>query len=84
MNSNQKSLIKAIESSTGLTFLHDRSYGNLCFANNNEELRDEFKSSFDLSDLKFYMKAFESDDKVKPPLNSKDFWEKVNLGKEIK
>lgn len=84
MNSIQTSLIKAIELSTGLNFINDPIDGNLCFVNNNEELRDEFKSSFDLSDLKFYMKAFESDDKVKPPLNSKEFWEKVNLGKEIK
>lgn len=30
------------------------------------------------------MKAFESDVRVKPPLKSKEFWEKVNLGKEIK
>lgn len=65
-------------------YIHDRNDGNLCFVNNNEELKDEFKLSFDLNDLKFYMKAFGSDVRVKPPLKSKEFWEKVNLGKEIK
>ena len=63
-------IVKQIEKGLGLTFVPDASTslsnpsstgsatgGNLCFANNNDELRDEFKQTFAPIDLLDYIYA---------------------------
>lgn len=44
-------LVKRIQGKFGLTFVAEEKIGNLCFANNNEELRDEFVQNFSAIDV---------------------------------
>lgn len=74
-------MIERIEKKTGLFFVREIIGANLCLANNNDELRDEFKQCFDLNDLIHYMKAFDNEDMVKAPNDAAEFWYHVNLGK---
>lgn len=41
----------------GLTFVVENKNGNVCFANNKDELRDEFKQIFELIDILDYIYA---------------------------
>ena len=41
---SEKELIHQIEEKTGLQFLEEESGGNLCYAQNNSDLREDFKS----------------------------------------
>ncbi|WP_188051307.1 type ISP restriction/modification enzyme [Flavobacterium sp. GP15] len=83
----------------GLEFLPKKENGNVCFANNNEELRDDFKQVFRTIDFLDYIyavsfsaiykekfqKSFSADFlKIPFPKVSNDFWKLVKLGKELR
>ncbi|HEY8399763.1 MAG TPA: hypothetical protein VIK89_00800, partial [Cytophagaceae bacterium] len=38
-----------------LTYIPEAKEGNVCFVNNNEDLRDEFKQTFTYRDLSAYL-----------------------------
>jgi hypothetical protein len=94
-----KEIINQISEKLGLTFVPEREEGNVCFAKNNEELRDEFKSVFAPIDLLDYIyavlhspayrekyKEFLKIDfpRVPYPTNAAKFWQLVKLGDEIR
>ncbi|MBP4142816.1 DUF559 domain-containing protein [Flavobacterium sp. P4023] len=83
----------------GLEFLPKKENGNVCFANNNDELRDDFKQVFSTIDFLDYIyavsfsaiykekfqKSFSADfPKIPFPKVSNDFWKLVKLGKELR
>lgn len=83
----------------GLEFLPKKENGNVCFANNNDELRDDFKQVFSTIDFLDYIyavsfsaiykekfqKSFSADFlKIPFPKVSNDFWKLVKLGKELR
>lgn len=74
-------LIQQIENATGLQFIPEALEGNLCYRNNNSDLRDEFKESFDLKDLNSFLNAFSSVSDIDIPKTSEEFWATVNKGK---
>ena len=91
-------IIKEIEKGLGLTFVPEKEEGNVCFANNNDELRDEFKQTFAPNDLLDYIyavlhspsyrekyKEFLKIDfpRVPYPTDVDTFWKLVKLGGEI-
>ncbi|MDD4729437.1 MAG: N-6 DNA methylase, partial [Dysgonamonadaceae bacterium] len=92
-------LIKEIEKGLGLTFVPEKEGGNLCFINNNDELRDEFKQTFAPIDLLDYIyavlhsptyrekyKEFLKIDfpRVPYPNDADTFWQLVHLGSQIR
>lgn len=97
-HSNRK-VIKQIEESLGLDFTPKKIKGNLCFANNNEELRDDFKSTFTPTDLlnfiyavlhspiygKKYEELLQLDFPSVPfPKDAATFWQLTKLGAKIR
>ncbi|PRZ26587.1 type ISP restriction/modification enzyme [Flavobacterium granuli] len=50
-------IVKQIENRFDLTFVPEKENGNLCFVNNNDELRDEFVQSFSPIDVLDYLYA---------------------------
>ena len=50
-------IVNQIEQRFGLTFVPEIENGNLCFINNNKELRDEFKQTFTPIDILDYIYA---------------------------
>lgn len=50
-----KGVVAEIEKSTGLLFLGKMEDGNVCFANNNDDLRDEFKQVFSPGEVLNYI-----------------------------
>jgi predicted helicase len=95
----KKEIINQIVEKLGLTFVAEREDGNVCFANNNDELRDEFKSVFAPVDLLDYIyavlhspayrekyKEFLKIDfpRVPYPEDAGKFWQLVKLGGEIR
>lgn len=88
-----KEITASIAGRIGLLFLERREDGNVCFANNNEEIRDEFKQVFEPADVLNYVLGVlqgspESKDISNPeipyPADADFFWEKVNAGKHIR
>ena len=92
-------IIKQIEKGLGLNFVSEKEDGNLCFVNNNDELRDEFKQTFAPIDLLDYIysvmhspsyrekhKEFLKIDfsRVPYPEDADKFWELVKLGGQIR
>lgn len=74
-------LIEQLEHATGLTFAEGDT-GNTCMANNNDELREEFRQIFTLTDVQCYLKAIsQTTDQILIPKNETDFWTMVNSGK---
>lgn len=73
-------LIHQIEEQIGLTFYENESEGNLCFLENQSEMKNEFKSGFTLSDFRYFIGSF-SDGKVEIPNDAEEFWERVAMGK---
>ena len=82
-----------------LDFVPKKENGNVCFTNNNDELRDDFKQVFSTKDFLDYIYAvsFLANFKEKfqksfstyfpeiPfPKGSNDFWKLVKLGKEMR
>ena len=83
----------------GLDFVPKKENGNVCFANNNDELRDDFKQVFSTVDFLNYIyavsfsaiykekfqKSFSTDFPEIPfTKGSNDFWKFVKLGKEMR
>ena len=92
-------IVKQIEKGLGLTFADSATGGNLCFANNNDDLRDEFKQTFAPIDLLDYIyavlhspsyrekyKEFLKIDfpRVPYPDDADTFWQLVQLGSQIR
>jgi hypothetical protein len=50
-------VVKQITRKFGLRFVSENRIGNLCFASNNEELRDEYVQDFSPSDILDYLYA---------------------------
>ncbi len=97
-NLNTK-IVKQIEDRLGLTFISERENGNVCFANNNDELQDEYKTTFVPIDILDYIyavlhsptyrekyKEFLKIDfpRVPYPKDQEIFWQLVKLGGEIR
>ena len=93
------SLVKQIEKDLGLTFVTEKEEGNLCFINNNDDLRDEFKQTFAPIDLLDYIyavlhspsyrekyKEFLKIDflRVPYPQDAVKFWQLVKLGSQLR
>lgn len=91
--------ISQIAKKLGLAFVPKQEDGNVCFANNNSELRDEYKQTFTIADLQNYIyavlhsanykecyKDFLKDDlcKIPYPKNAETFWKLARLGDQIK
>ena len=64
----------------GLLFEKESGPGNLCFANENAELRNEFKRVFTPQDLQYYLRA-NPDGEL--PEDTDQFWRAVDRGKRI-
>ena len=77
-----KELIRQIEEKTGLEFLNEEQNGNLCYAQNNMDLRDEFKSGFSFSDFNYFLNNF-SEESLIIPSEAATFWELVAKGKKL-
>ena len=78
-----KNLIRQLEQKLGLTFIENEE-GNVCMANRNSELRDEFKQSFTLADVQCYITAAltHHNQAIPLPENEMAFWQLVQKGKE--
>ncbi len=78
MTEEEQKIINDLESSTGLRFVENPVDGNLCFKDNNQDLRDEFKEIFNLNDFRDYQKFFENRELIMPKDNL-EFWSVINL-----
>jgi len=79
LSQNELNIIREIEQKTGLEFQKESNSGNLCFVNNNEDLRDEFKQKFTEKDFHYFLNFFENDE-IQIPQNSLDFWDLAEKG----
>lgn len=92
-------ILAEIEKSLGLSFVPEKDRGNLCFANNTSELRDDYKQTFAPIDILDYIyavlhspsyrekyKEFLKIDfpRVPYPKDAATFWQLVKLGGEIR
>lgn len=91
--------IKKLEYKTGLLFIPEAASNNLCFANNNSELRDDFKRVFSPVEIFDYhyallitqalreetMSSIPYDfSALKLPRDAEDFWDVVNWGNRLR
>ena len=90
-------IVNEIAVSLGLDYIPEKETGNLCFINNNDELRDDFKQTFAPIDLLDYIYAvlhspsyvgklnkLEIDSlRVPYPEDAETFWQLVKLGAQI-
>ncbi|MFA7617393.1 MAG: hypothetical protein WBF83_07485 [Moheibacter sp.] len=81
MNPDYSKLIEQIEQRTGLKFQPEIEDGNLCYRNNNEDLRDDFKEVFSTEDFKAYLRFFNGNE-IQIPIDNLDFWKKVKSAKD--
>jgi len=82
LSENKKEIIRKIEINTGLQFRENLVEGNLCFAQNNSDLREDFKSGFSLEEFQFFLASF-SGKEVEIPEDSENFWKRVEKGRTI-
>ena len=83
----------------GLDFVPKKENGNVCFANNNDELRDDFKQVFSTIDFldyiyvvslsTIYKEKFQQSfsvnfSKIPSPKDTTVFWKLVKFGKEVR
>lgn len=80
MNRDYSKLIEQIEQRTSLQFQSEIEEGNLCYRDNNEDLRDDFKEVFSTADLKAYIRFFNGNE-IQLPTDNLDFWKKVKAAK---
>lgn len=80
MNPDYSKLIEQIEQATGLKFQQEIEEGNLCYRNNNEDLRDDFKEVFSIEDLNAYIRFFNGNE-IQIPTDNLDFWKKAKAAK---
>lgn len=76
MNIND-ALIHKLELSTGLKYNAADTASNLCYANANNDLRDEFKEVFGRNDVLCFLKAVPDTDSP----TAEEFWKWVKIGK---
>lgn len=92
-------IVSEIEKSLGLSFVAEKEKGNLCFAENNDNLQDDYKQVFAPIDILDYIyavlhspsyrekyKEFLKIDfpRVPYPTDKATFWQLVKLGGEIR
>jgi len=82
LSQNELNIIREIEQKTGLEFQKKSNSGNLCFVNNNDDLRDEFKLTFTEKDFHYFLNSFGADE-IQIPENPLVFWELVKKGREF-
>ncbi len=82
MTKEEIEIITQIEQKLGLQFQNEMTSENLCFAHQNEELQNEFKLSFTISDFRFFIQSF-SGKTVKIPIDTASFWKLVEKGKKF-
>lgn len=73
-------LLQHLEQKLGLLFEKEPGPDNLCFANQNSELRNHFKRIFTPEDLYYYTRATPMGHF---PENTDAFWQGVEEGKEL-
>lgn len=88
-----KNIIAVFEKCIGLLFVGKMEDGNVCFANNNDDLRDEFKQVFYPGDVLDYVygalnagdeTARMANPKIPYPENADEFWRLASSGKTIR
>ncbi len=77
MNASNQSLIRHLEQKLGLLFEEAPSTHNLCFANQNSGLRNDFKRVFTPADLYYYTRVTDYF-----PESTEAFWQRVEEGKQ--
>ncbi len=92
-------IVSEIAKGLGLTFVPEKENCNVCFANHNDELRDEYKQTFTPIDILDYIyavlyspayrekyKEFLKLDfpRIPYPKDTETFWKLVKLGGEIR
>lgn len=98
-SSLRRTFIPTVETNTYLQFVPIKENGNLCFATNNQDLRDEFKQVFHPIDLLNYIYAFLTSDAyeekgesyrkidfsgILPPTDNTEFWKLVRIGEKTR
>ncbi len=91
--------ISEFEKRLDIEFISEKTSGNLCFADNNDEIRDDFKQVFTSIDLSNYFYAvlhsqpyreqFEQSaaidfSHIPFPKDAETFWKWVKSGREIR
>ena len=87
-----KEVISEFEAIFHMQFISEKSEvkskGNVCFANHNDELRDEYKEVFAPIDILDYFFAVLNSssyrDRYEVPKDKETFWQLVKLGTEIR
>lgn len=84
-------IIADFESILQLQFVEKIPQENVCFANYNSELQDDFKQVFTQKDILdyFYMTLFAPDYRETEiekgyPKNTQEFWSRARLGEELR
>ena len=74
-----ETFIRQLEQKLGLTFI-EMEEGNVCMANHNSELRDEFKQSFTMADVRRYIQSleFKQGGQIPLPYDTESFWKIVS------
>ncbi len=75
-----KKLIHRLEKSTGMLFVDHPTNSSVCFANQNSDLRDEYKDIFTQDDIVNFLKSCPETDTP----DSTTFWQQVAIGKQFK
>ena len=84
-----KSFIDYCSQVLGLSFIQEEKTGNICFAGNNSDMRDDFKQLFTAEDLINYLNAYlhsdfyRSQNLIHYPKSERTFWSIVALGKKL-
>lgn len=94
ITSLNRNITSEFEKSTGLLFLEKMEDGNVCFANNNDDLRDEFKQVFSPGDVLDYVygilnipennNAGSANPEIPLPKNAEIFWQNAAIGRTIR
>lgn len=77
-------IIKQIEQQTGLVYLNQTEGNNVCFRNENENIRDEFKTGFTLGELNNYIYTCEQTNLSFLPVDDMTFWKRVRQASVLK
>lgn len=72
-----ETFIRQLEKSTGLIYEPSSSDSSVCFANQNNDLLDDYKISFTREDVYHYLLAFPDNDLP----DTTTFWKGVRIGK---
>lgn len=93
-----KKITTLFQKSTGLLYEGENKPGNVCFANNNEDMRDEFKQVFSTMDILYYVYGIltskdnggkflhvteQNPFRISYPKDAENFWQIVSKGKSL-